>query len=92
MLDEATANLEPAHEQAVLDAVLSGGRTTVLVAHRLQVAEQADRVLVIEGGRLVEDGPHQSLLEAGGAYAALWGAVPVAPRRTRRRRRTVAGA
>lgn len=50
------------------------GRTTLLIAHRLQTARTADRVAVVEDGRLVEDGPHDELVAAGGRYAELWSA------------------
>jgi ABC-type multidrug transport system fused ATPase/permease subunit len=51
---------------------LLSGRTTIVVAHRLSTAEQSDRVLVVEGGRVVEDGTHEELLELNGQYAALY--------------------
>lgn len=73
VLDEATAALEPAQEQAVIDAVKALGRTTIIIAHRLAVAEQADRVVVIDRGRVVEEGAHRQLMRTGGPYAALWG-------------------
>ncbi|WP_199439380.1 ABC transporter ATP-binding protein [Umezawaea beigongshangensis] len=74
LLDEATAALDPATESAVLAASdhLAGSRTTFVVAHRLATAARADRVVVVEDGRIVEQGPHAELLRAGGAYARLW--------------------
>ena len=72
VLDEATSNLSPALEAEVLDAVTSLGRTTIVITHRLSVAARADRVVVIEGGRIVEVGEHARLLEAGGRYSHLW--------------------
>jgi len=72
VLDEATSNLSPAREAEVLDAVTSLGRTTIVMTHRLSVAARADRVVVIEGGRVVEVGEHDHLLEAGGRYSHLW--------------------
>jgi ATP-binding cassette subfamily B protein len=54
--------------------VASRGRTTILSAHRLQTARLADRIVVIDDGRVVEDGTHESLLAADGRYARLWAA------------------
>ncbi|MFD6416864.1 ABC transporter ATP-binding protein [Streptomyces sp. NPDC060194] len=74
ILDEATALLDPAtarHTERALAAVLAG-RTVIAVAHRLHTAHDADRVAVMAEGRLVEVGPHDALVAAGGAYAALW--------------------
>ena len=74
LLDEATAALDLASEAAVVEATrrLSRQRTTVTVAHRLTTAARADRILVLAGGRLVEDGSHAELSRLGGSYAALW--------------------
>ena len=52
----------------------STGRTTVLVAHRLPTARQADRILVVDDGQIVEEGTHDELVARGGAYAELWSA------------------
>ena len=78
LLDEATAALDPAAEAAVLAATdrLATGRTTVVVAHRLTTAARADRILVMAGGRIVEDGKHDELLARGGAYAGLYAQAP----------------
>ena len=74
LLDEATASLDLATEAAVIEATerLTARRTTLLVAHRLTTAARADRIVVIDQGRVAEQGTHQELLDAGGRYAALW--------------------
>jgi ATP-binding cassette subfamily B protein len=74
LLDEATAALDPATESAVLAASdhLTGARTTFVVAHRLATAAKADRIVVLAGGRIVEQGTHTDLLATNGAYAHLW--------------------
>jgi ATP-binding cassette, subfamily B, bacterial len=78
LLDEPTSGLDAASEQAVLDALdlvldsAAGGRTVLSVSHRLGLAARADRVVVLDGGRVVEQGPPGELLAAGGAYARLW--------------------
>ncbi|MFI1418773.1 ABC transporter ATP-binding protein [Streptomyces sp. NPDC020731] len=74
ILDEATALLDPTtarHAERALAAVLEG-RTVIAVAHRLHTAHDADRVAVMEDGRLTELGTHDALVAAGGVYAALW--------------------
>jgi ATP-binding cassette subfamily B protein len=74
VLDEATSNLDPGTEQAVERALerLTKGRTVVVVAHRLSTAARADRVAVIDDGRLVELGSHDDLVARGGRYAGLY--------------------
>jgi ATP-binding cassette, subfamily B, bacterial len=76
LLDEATAALDPATESVVLAAAdrLTARRTTVVIAHRLATAAKADRIVVLDGGRIVEQGRHLELLAAGGHYARLWAA------------------
>ena len=74
LLDEPTSGLDAASEQAVLGALdlAAEGRTALSVSHRLSLAARADRVVVLDGGRVVEQGPPGELLAAGGAYARLW--------------------
>ena len=74
LLDEATAALDLASEAAVTQASerLAAARTTMVVAHRLTTAARADRIVVLDGGRIAEAGSHDELLAAGGAYASLW--------------------
>lgn len=73
ILDEATSALDSESERAIQDGfdVAMRGRTTFVVAHRLSTIERADLILVLDGGRIVEQGTHASLLAAGGAYAQL---------------------
>lgn len=74
VLDEATSNLDLQSEAKIeraLDAVL-GGRTAIVIAHRLSTAMRADRLGVVERGRLVEVGSHDELVAAGGSYAAMY--------------------
>ncbi|MGH3775616.1 MAG: ABC transporter ATP-binding protein [Pseudonocardiaceae bacterium] len=74
LLDEATAALDPATESVVLAAadLLAARRTTIVIAHRLATAAKADRIVVLDGGRVVEQGRHPELLAAGGPYSRLW--------------------
>jgi subfamily B ATP-binding cassette protein MsbA len=73
ILDEATAALDNESERLVQDALtdLIADRTTLVIAHRLSTIEHADQVLVLDGGRLVEQGRHAELLAKGGLYAHL---------------------
>lgn len=75
LLDEATSALDQESEKLVQTALerVMRGRTTLVIAHRLATVVNADRILVIDGGRLVEEGTHASLMEAGGVYARLAG-------------------
>jgi ATP-binding cassette, subfamily B, bacterial len=76
LLDEATAALDLATEAAVTRAAeqLAAQRTTLVVAHRLTTAARADRIVVLDGGRIAETGTHDELLAAGEGYASLWAA------------------
>ncbi|WP_298214968.1 thiol reductant ABC exporter subunit CydD [Acidocella sp.] len=73
IMDEATASLDPQTEAAVLDALtaLNEGCTTIIIAHRLAVAERADQILVLEAGRLMQSGTHAELLAVAGPYREL---------------------
>ena len=73
LLDEATSALDAASERLVQQALdeLSQGRTTLVIAHRLSTIRAADKIVVIEAGRVVEQGTHDQLMAANGAYAAL---------------------
>ncbi|MDP9868089.1 MULTISPECIES: ABC transporter ATP-binding protein [Streptosporangium] len=74
LLDEVTSALDPVNEAAVHGAVerLMAGRTVVMVAHRLRTVRRADRIVFLDGGRIVEDGSHDELLRRGGRYADFW--------------------
>jgi ATP-binding cassette, subfamily B, bacterial MsbA len=74
ILDEATSALDNESERLVQDAlqILQCNRTTLVIAHRLTTIEKADRIVVMDQGRIAEQGTHQQLLQAQGAYAAMF--------------------
>lgn len=74
ILDEATSNLDTESEALVEEALetVMEGRTTLIIAHRLKTVQRADRVLVIDDGRILEQGTHAALVAEGGMYARLY--------------------
>ena len=74
ILDEATANVDSKTELHIQQALqnLLRGRTSFVIAHRLSTVRDADRILVLDDGRLVEQGTHEELLEMQGLYYRLW--------------------
>ncbi len=74
ILDEATAHLDSESERSIQEAFVSAlrGRTSLVVAHRLSTVQNADLILVLEHGRIVQRGRHDELLLAGGLYAQLY--------------------
>jgi ATP-binding cassette subfamily B protein len=74
ILDEATSSLDSESEGLIQDALwtLMAGRTAIVIAHRLSTVRRMDSLVVLDGGRIVEQGSHESLLELGGIYASLW--------------------
>ena len=73
ILDEATASIDTETELLIQDALrkITVGRTSILIAHRLQTIQEADRILVLQDGRVEEIGTHEELLSAQGAYFTL---------------------
>ncbi|MFF3223119.1 ABC transporter ATP-binding protein [Nocardia suismassiliense] len=74
LLDEVTSALDPVNEAAVHEGIerLMAGRTVVMVAHRLRTVRRADHIVFLDGGRIVEQGSHEELLQRGGRYADFW--------------------
>ncbi len=74
VLDEATAFADPENEAAIQDAIaeLTRGRTVVVIAHRLSTVSDADQIVVLDAGRIVEQGTHQELLAGAGLYERMW--------------------
>jgi ATP-binding cassette subfamily B protein len=79
VLDEATSSLDTETERQVQDALdrLAEGRTTIAIAHRLSTVQDADQIVVLDGGQIVERGTHDELLSLGGRYSELVGRTPV---------------
>jgi ATP-binding cassette subfamily B protein len=87
ILDEATSSLDSVTERYIQDSLekLMQNRTTIVIAHRLSTLSRMDRILVLNRGKIVEEGTHASLLGRGGLYAKMWnmqvgGFLPVAPK------------
>ena len=74
ILDEATSSLDSESEALIQDALwtLMAGRTAIVIAHRLSTVRRMDSLVVLDGGRIVEQGSHENLLALGGIYASLW--------------------
>ncbi|HXR49864.1 MAG TPA: ABC transporter ATP-binding protein, partial [Verrucomicrobiae bacterium] len=74
VLDEATAALDSESEALIQDALwkLMEGRTAIVVAHRLSTIQKMDRIIVMDDGKIIEQGTHKELLHLNGQYAKLW--------------------
>lgn len=73
ILDEATASMDPENEHLIQEAIneLVAGKTLIIIAHRLKTIEQADQILVLDNGKLVQKGTHQELIKEIGTYKKL---------------------
>ena len=71
ILDEATANVDPENERDLMEAIreLTKEKTVIMIAHRLKTVRNADQIVVIDKGRIVEQGKHDELVKHGGIYA-----------------------
>jgi ABC-type multidrug transport system fused ATPase/permease subunit len=85
LLDEATSSLDSEIEAAIDIAGVFRGRTMIAIAHRLSTLAGLDRLVVLDQGRIVEQGSHGDLLAAGGLYATLWRTGQMGPDRARQR-------
>ena len=74
ILDEATAHLDSENEALVQSALRQAlkGRTSIVIAHRLSTIKEADQILVLDGGKIVQRGKHEELVESGGLYSELY--------------------
>ncbi len=74
VLDEATSSLDSESEALIQEALteLMKGKTTIVIAHRLSTVMQMDRILVLDGGKVVDEGTHADLIERDGLYQSLW--------------------
>jgi ATP-binding cassette subfamily B protein len=74
LFDEATSSLDSSTEQNIMQSIrqVSKGRTALIIAHRLSTIVDADRIAVLDQGRLIEEGTHSELLAMRGAYWSLW--------------------
>jgi ATP-binding cassette subfamily B protein len=91
LLDEPTTGLDAEGEATMLEALMrvAHGRTTIIVSHTLGISTLADRVVVLDGGRIVEEGVPGELLTRGGAYVELWSKRTQSPRLARARTQLV---